>query len=193
MFDSFSNVTRNSLGHSLSDNGSFLAEDDKDHLLRAYDSLSPFPDVVPTLERMHCIPEVIAVVFSNGTHAMVSNSVRHSLSHSGIFRDIITVEAVQQYKPAPAVYSHLAETVGRTPSQRHDIWLISGNPFDVVGARHAGLNAIWIDRAGGGWMDAAVPSIQPTAMVTRLDGILDVIQHHCQQQTAGQACSNQSS
>lgn len=35
---------------------------------------------------------------------------------------------------------------------------MSGNPFDVVGARAAGLRAAWVDRAGGhhgggGWND----------------------------------------
>lgn len=39
-----------------------------------------------------------------------------------------------------------------------DMWLVSGNPFDVVGARQAGCQAAWIDRAGGhhgngGWND----------------------------------------
>jgi len=38
------------------------------------------------------------------------------------------------------------------------IWLVSGNPFDVVGARAAGIQAAWVDRAGGhhgkgGWND----------------------------------------
>jgi 2-haloacid dehalogenase len=27
------------------------------------------------------------------------------------------------------------------------------NPFDVVGARACGLNAIWVDRSGSGWSD----------------------------------------
>jgi len=34
-----------------------------------------------------------------------------------------------------------------------DLWLVSGNPFDVTGARHSGMNAIWVDRAGNGWVD----------------------------------------
>ena len=33
------------------------------------------------------------------------------------------------------------------------MWLVSGNPFDVVGARAVGMQAAWVDRAGGGWSD----------------------------------------
>jgi 2-haloacid dehalogenase len=33
------------------------------------------------------------------------------------------------------------------------IWLVSGNPFDVVGARSVGMRAAWVDRGGRGWCD----------------------------------------
>ena len=33
------------------------------------------------------------------------------------------------------------------------MWLVSGNPFDVVGARSVSMKAAWVDRAGKGWTD----------------------------------------
>ena len=33
------------------------------------------------------------------------------------------------------------------------IWLVSSNPFDVVGAKNAGMKAAWVDRSGKGWVD----------------------------------------
>lgn len=33
------------------------------------------------------------------------------------------------------------------------MWLVSGNPFDVVGARSVGMQAAWVDRGGKGWVD----------------------------------------
>ena len=166
----------------MSENGLSLADDDVESLLQAYDSLCAFPDVPSMLDRMAEARDVAAVIFSNGTQSMASNSVHRSssglLSRSSVFHDIVTVESVRQYKPAPAVYAHLAERVGKTLSQMNDIWLISGNPFDIVGGRQVGMNAIWIDRAGHGWVDAAIPPIRPTATVTRLEEILDVIENH---------------
>jgi FMN phosphatase YigB (HAD superfamily) len=51
-------------------------------------------------------------------------------------------------------------------------WLISSNPFDIVGARSMGMNAIWVDRAGVGWKAAVVPDLQPTATVNSLEHIV---------------------
>lgn len=146
--------------------------------MAAYDELSTFPDVEPTLNRLAKSPTVNAVVFSNGTREMVSHSVRYSpdLSpHAAVFADIITVDEVKQYKPSPDVYYHLAREVGKE-DELQDIWLVSGNPFDVVGARSVGMNAIWVDRAGRGWADAAVLGLRPTAAVTNLEDIVGLIE-----------------
>lgn len=149
--------------------------------MEAYDSLSTFPDVSPALERVSTAANLTSVVFSNGTQSMVSNSVHRSQDlspHSALFQDIVTVESVKQYKPAPAVYKHLAERIGKGPSEMKEIWLVSGNPFDIVGARACGMNAIWVDRANAGWHDAAQPSLQPTAIVHSLEQVVDKIRSY---------------
>lgn len=60
------------------------------------------------------------------------------------------------------MYEHL---IGKTKSEgvsgeehRENVWLVSGNPFDIVGAKACGLKTCWIDRAEGhhgegGWND----------------------------------------
>jgi 2-haloacid dehalogenase len=144
----------------------------------AYDSLSTFPDVDPALNRITLDPTIQAVVFSNGSKAMVSNSVIHSRGlapHASVFQDLITVDEIQRYKPSRASYQHLAEKVGKQPSEMNELWLISGNPFDIVGARSVGMNAIWVDRACKGWQDAAVPDLRPSAIVRSLEHIVDKI------------------
>ena len=90
---------------------------------------------------------------------MVNNSVSQSpdLSpYSGIFKNIVTVEEVQKFKPHPDAYYHLAAKVGKTREQMGDMWLISGNPFDIVGAKAAGMNSVWVDRGAGGWADGLI-------------------------------------
>lgn len=178
-FESYSDITRNSLGHSLAENDSHLKQEDIDKLLQAYDDLEAFPDAKPALSRLATISHIDAVVFSNGTQSTVSNSVLHSQAlspNADVFRDIITVDNVKQYKPALAVYAYLATKLGKTLSQMDNVWLASGNPFDVVGARNADMNAIWVDRDDRGWVDAALPSIQPTAIVNSLEKIVEVIE-----------------
>ena len=127
--------------------------------MSAYDSLSTFPDVAPELEYIAKQSRITPVIFSNGTQQMVSNSIYHSpdLSpHAQVFKDIITVEEVQKFKPHPDVYYHLAKKVGKSKEQMGEMWLVSGNPFDVVGAKAVGMRACWVDRGGGGWTDSLV-------------------------------------
>ncbi|KAL8924741.1 MAG: hypothetical protein Q9172_002559 [Xanthocarpia lactea] len=153
----FSSVTQRSLHHALSENDiSLPSEAAVASLMSAYDSLSIFPDVAPALESLVKSSSVTPVVFSNGTQQMVGNSVHRSpdLSpYSNVFSDMVTVEEVRKFKPHPDVYYHLANKVGKSKGQMGDIWLVSGNPFDIVGAKAVGMKACWVDREGQGWSD----------------------------------------
>lgn len=152
--------------------------------MSAYDSLSAFPDVQPTLEKLNDLKNIKIVIFSNGTHEMVSSSVRNSpdLSpHARVFDEIVVVEQCRKFKPAPEAYNHLANKVGKNVLDRDamaEIWLVSGNPFDVVGARSVGMNAIEVDRAGNGWQDALLPTERgrPTEIVQSLEEIVPIVQ-----------------
>ncbi|CAI7651978.1 unnamed protein product [Penicillium palitans] len=179
-YEDFSVITRNSLLHALADNNEQLSDDNIEHLMQAYDSLSTFSDVNPALAHIAADPTIQAVIFSNGTKPMVSNSVLRSKDlspHASVFQDIVTVDEVQQFKPSKTCYEHLAKQTGQDPSQMSKLWLISGNPFDIVGARATGMQALWVDRIGAGWKDAVAPDLQPTGIVHSLEQIMNEI--HC--------------
>lgn len=174
-FESFSVITKNTLLHTLAENGLQLDDNQVEKLMEAYDSLSTFPDVKPALKKLGSNTDIECVVFSNGTNSMVSNSVKKSedLSpHSSLFTQIITVDDVKKFKPAPEVYEHLAKCVHKVGLE-DEMWLISGNPFDVVGARAVGMQAAWVDRAGNGWQDKQ--GGQPTAIVQSLEELEEVV------------------
>lgn len=109
---------------------------------------------------------------------MVSNSVYKSndLSrHASIFKQLVTVDSIQSFKPSPEVYKHLAETMNMVGKEDR-MWLVSGNPFDVVGARAVGMQAAWVDRAGIGWQDRL--SLEPTVVVRSLEDVGAVVEEH---------------
>ena len=151
--------------------------------MKAYDSLSCFPDVQPMLEKLRSVRDLKAVVFSNGTHSMVSSSVNNSpdLSlYSNIFSDIVVVDDCRKFKPAPETYHHLAQKMGKDiddAKQMSEIWLVSSNPFDIAGGRAVGMNAIWVDRAGMEWQDALLPNGErnrPNEVVRSLEEVVGV-------------------
>jgi len=151
--------------------------------MQSYDSLATFPDVAGCLAAVAAAaPDVAAVVFSNGTRAMVGSSVANSPElgpQAGVFRDIVTVDEVRRFKPDGEVYRFLCRRVGME-GREGDVWLVSGNPFDVVGARSVGLNVAWVDRLGLGWVDACVEGDKgrPTVVVKSLEEVVKAVTSH---------------
>ena len=135
------------------------------------------------LEKLKGAKDTRAVIFSNGTHEMVSNCVKNSSdlsANSERFHDVVSVDDCRKYKPAHDVYAYLAEKMGKDALDAKgmsQIWLVSGNPFDVVGARAVGMSAIWVDRANTGWQDCLIPTerSQPNEIVKSLDEVVGVI------------------
>ncbi len=57
--------------------------------------------------------------------------------------DVVSVDDLKTFKPDPEVYKYLARRFGR-PVEK--VWLVSSNPFDVIGAKPAGMKAAWVQR-----------------------------------------------
>ena len=151
--------------------------------MHAYNTLSIFPDVPPALEAIAKNEDIHAVVFSNGTDDMVGKSIKEPPDlgpHAAVFKDIVTVEEVACFKPHPDVYCHLAEKVGKSRDAMGEIWLVSGNPFDVIGARAVGMQACWVDREGKGWVDELVEGEigRPTVIVRGLEEVVAAVREH---------------
>ncbi|KAI9743222.1 MAG: hypothetical protein M1818_003068 [Claussenomyces sp. TS43310] len=184
LYKPFNDITLTSLQHALAESKESLSEHDIKQLMRAYDSLAIFPDVKPALQALADNDAIDAYVFSNGTDAMVGSSVRTSpdLSpHASVFKDLITVEPVRAFKPDPRVYRHLVEQVGKSSARKEDVasvWLVSGNSWDVVGARAVGLHAAWVDRAGNGWSErlGVLASGGPTVIVKGVEEVVGAIE-----------------
>lgn len=177
-YQEFSDITRNSLGHALAEHSVELDEQAMEKLMEAYDSLSIFPDVGPALKELAKADHIECLVFSNGTKTMVTNSVQKSPElepYSGVFKQFVTVDEVRAFKPAPKVYEYLASRTGMTDDMG-SMWLISGNPFDVTGARAVGMQAAWVDRAGNGWQDKL--GGKPTVVVRGLEEVAAIVEKH---------------
>ncbi|CAL3971856.1 unnamed protein product [Diplocarpon coronariae] len=180
IYKPFSDITRASLQHALSESSMTLSGENVASLMKAYDSLGTFPDVAPGLQAIASDPSISAYVFSNGTDCMVTSSIKSSPSlspHAAIFKDLVTVEEIGVFKPNARVYEYLAKKVGK---ENHigGVWLVSGNPFDVVGARAVGMQAAWVDRGGKGWTDrlgTLTPGGGPTIVVDGVEGAVEGI------------------
>jgi len=156
LYEPFDVVTKNSLKHAAAELELPLSDDTITALVGDYNHLLPFEDAVPAIQDLKRLGNVDIVIFSNGTNEMVTAAVNAALPQELLPLPLFLVDSVKRYKPAPEVYKGLLNDVSEISGARSDalnVWLVSGNPFDVTGARAAGLGAIWIDRAGKGWTD----------------------------------------
>lgn len=142
-------MTRDALIQALDDFPITRNDEQVDAIMKQYDKLSVFEDVPEALQALASIPNVKPVIFSNGTQEMVTSSIKNSVNlspHAEVFKHIVCADGVKKFKPDPELYYHLAEKVGlnKTKEDLSRIWLVSGNSFDVVGARAVGINTVWV-------------------------------------------------
>ncbi|KAH8096771.1 haloacid dehalogenase [Cristinia sonorae] len=182
-YDPFDQVTRRSFLHAAADSRLAVDEGTADRILERYSHLSPFHDAVTALQALSKQKHLKIVVFSNGTHQMIQSALAGT-QLTTIPYGIFLADTMQTYKPSTTIYKDLVAHINATPNLNDgtevpsgNVWLVSGNPFDVTGARAAGLNAIWVDRRSSGWTDRIAPvgyDWSPTKIVQSLEDIVDI-------------------
>ncbi|KAK0721437.1 HAD-like domain-containing protein [Apiosordaria backusii] len=157
IYTNFHTITLSSLKHAIPT----ITPAQTTTILSAYrNNLSAFPEIPSALTLLAAYADSVeAYVFSNGTEEMIEASVNGSPDMwplSVMFRGLVSVDKVGKYKPDPGVYEYLVQQTqgGDGGGEKEKVWLVSGNPFDIVGAKAAGLKACWVDREGTGeWVD----------------------------------------
>ena len=112
-------------------------------LLKEYACLSAFPENLSALKRLRRAWLPLGIL-SNGNPEMLDISVK-SAGMQGLFDHVLSVEAVRQYKTAPAAYA-LGPSAFDLPVQ--EILFVSSNGWDACGAAWYGYTTFWINRAG---------------------------------------------
>jgi 2-haloacid dehalogenase len=160
----FTTCTRQSLEYTCNLFNMNFSDDKKNNLMQEYDILPCFPDVKEGLNKLKQ-SKCRMFAFSNG----IANNVQKLLQNAGLdhyFDGVVSVDDLKSYKPNPAVYAYFLR---KTESIISQSWLISSNPFDVIGAVSAGIRSVWIRRTPNAIFDPW--EIEPTAIA---ESIIDV-------------------
>ena len=165
----FSVCTRDALDYCCTAFDVSLNNEQIQALLNKYTTLPAYPDVSSCLSKCRDAGHKL-YAFSNGS----ASAVKQLLDHTGnltFFDGIISTEDVHMFKPSPVVYYHFTK---QTDSSQSDTWLISGNPFDVMGARSCGWNAVWVQRQPDQFFDPW-GEFEPTATIQHLNELQSVL------------------
>ncbi|MGH2852038.1 MAG: haloacid dehalogenase type II [Solirubrobacteraceae bacterium] len=134
-FDELHLLTLNEL---LRERGADLDLGARRGLIQAWHRLDPWSDVRAGLEELR--RDRVTAALSNGHVALLVDLARHGELR---FDCLLSAELPRVYKPAPAVYRTAARLLAVEPAE---LMLVAAHPWDLAGARGAGLQTAFIDR-----------------------------------------------
>ena len=142
-YEDFSRVTLSALEWTFESLGLEPEDRQRRALLDEYRRLAVFPDAPPALETLAARKPL--AILSNGHPDMLEAVVQHS-GLKELFRGgVLSVHAAKVFKPAPAVYRLVEESLG---VPRTMMGFVSSNGWDAAGAKTFGFQVFWVNRAG---------------------------------------------
>ena len=164
----FAVCTREALVHTDARFGTGLSEAALEALMASYLELPAYPEAVEAVASLRSTGHRV-YAFSNGRPA----DLAQLLGYAGLLDQldgVVSVDPVASFKPDPEVYAHFLRSAGCTAATT---WLVSGNPFDVIGAHSAGWSAAWVRRDPAAVFDPW--GIEPTAIISGLGDLAAVL------------------
>ncbi|TWD81034.1 2-haloacid dehalogenase [Kribbella amoyensis] len=125
------------------------SEDVVTGILSGFTELSTYPDVAPGLRRLRELG-IRLVTLTNGA-ARMSERMFTEAGVLDLLEYRLDVETTGKWKPHHAAYEYAANVCGVSPEQ---MALVAVHPWDVDGARRAGLRGWYLDRRGTPYPEA---------------------------------------
>lgn len=166
-YEDFGVCTRQALRYAMASHGLTLTKKREDELMNAYLQLPAFEDALPALRALE--GNYVMYAFSNGT----AGALKKVLGHNDLlplFDGLVSVDDVKSFKPDPAVYAYARRATGALDNP---LCLVSSNAWDVIGARSAGLMAIWVQRDAHKVFEDW--GIEPNAIINSLSELPEVL------------------
>jgi len=134
----FDELHRATLDELLAERGVDLPGAERDRLVSRWHRLDPWPDVPSGLDALR--RDRVTATLSNGHMALLVDLARHGDLR---FDCLLSAELARVYKPAPQTYHTAARLLGVQPTE---LMLVAAHPWDLAGARTAGLRSAFVDR-----------------------------------------------
>jgi 2-haloacid dehalogenase len=168
-YEDFASIGRRALDAVASRRGRELEAPERDAILEKMLELPAHPEVPDALSRLSSAGFPLATL-TNSSPEMA----RAQLEHAGIlelFGQVLSVEEVRRYKPAPEPYLMAAERLGVDPS---DVRMVAAHDWDVWGAMQAGCAAAYVERTAVPFVIGRPPDLTGSDLSAVAEAILAV-------------------
>ena len=140
-YQDFSTCTEQALDYTSQFYQVELTEVQRNKLLDIYKFLPIFDDVKEALEEL-TDSGVDQFAFSNGEEKTIKELLR-TADILDYFKGVVSADTIKSFKPNPSVYKYF---LTQSKAERESTWLVSSNPFDILGASSCGFSTAWIRR-----------------------------------------------
>jgi 2-haloacid dehalogenase len=140
-FKSFPEVAAGTLEGLMAEHSIPASEEAVEKIIAAMGELPPHPDVRPALELLRSAG-VKAIALTNGT-AQNTHKLLHRSGLDPLMDRVVSIDEVQQWKPARSVYLQGVSAAGVEVAQTA---LVAAHAWDIHGASAAGLTTGWLPR-----------------------------------------------
>lgn len=141
----------------------------RDRILAGLAELDVHPDAGPAMGR--AVLDARVVVVTNGT-ADATNALLAKGGLDAFVETVVSADDVKAWKPKADAYSLAAANVGE-PAE--NVAMITVHPWDVLGARDAGLVTGWCNRSGGAFPTAfGRPDVTGATLVDVVEGLFSL-------------------
>jgi len=158
-FEPFPKLALSTLRTTLASHG--LDPDAAGAITEALTEMPAYPGAKAALTRL-ADAKLPAVVLTNGGAPQTKKLLEKS-GLGDVIRHVFTTAEVEAYKPDPRPYRHVCTSLGVEPSQAV---LVAAHGWDVLGARSAGFETVWIDGTERSW---PLPSGEPSPRARDLE------------------------
>lgn len=147
-----------------------ITDGDLDRLKTALLAMPAHPDAAEGLAAMRDNGFRLATL-SNSPPNPDGPTALQSSGLAGYFEHQLSVDARSMFKPAPAVYRYVCETLGVAP---FDCMMVAAHVWDTIGAQNAGFSGALITRRGNAPLPVeGLP--QPNIIASDLRGLAELL------------------
>jgi 2-haloacid dehalogenase len=171
-YANFEILTRNAIEFALKDTGITRTDVAVDVLFSKFQNLKPFKDVPRALTDLDEL-ELKVAVLSNGTQSMLDKLFEHA-DLSLLSEGIISIDEAGAYKPSPKAYLFGQNEL--EVFEKEKVFYISGNSWDVAGARAFGFLTGWINRTKQPLFDEGFYEFRPQLEFSSMEEIAELFE-----------------
>lgn len=121
-----------------------VTDDDLNRLTTGMLSMPAHPDAADGLAALRDNGFRLATLTNSPPNPNGPTALQNS-GLAGFFEQQLSVDACRAFKPAPAVYRYVCETLQVAPA---DCMMVAAHAWDTLGAQHAGFSSALITRPG---------------------------------------------